>query len=131
MIVLDTHVWVWFVSNPEMLSRKARASVDQAMQEKGILISSISAWEVALLNANNRLQLTMDVADWITKSESLPFIRFVPVDNSIAIKSVNLMQPLHNDPADRIIIATALKAGVPVVTKDKKILNYPHVKTIW
>jgi len=131
MIVLDTHVWVWFVSNPEMLSRKARASVDQAMQEKGILISSISAWEVALLTANNRLQLTMDVADWITKSESLPFIRFVPVDNSIAIKSVNLMQPLHNDPADRIIIATALKAGVPVVTKDKKILNYPHVKTIW
>ena len=131
MIVLDTHVWVWFVSNPEMLSRKARASVDQAMQEKGILISSISAWEVALLAANNRLQLTMDVADWITKSESLPFIQFVPVDNSIAIKSVNLTQPLHNDPADRIIIATALKAGVPVVTKDEKILNYPHVKTIW
>jgi len=131
MILLDTHVWIWFVSNPEKLSKKARASVDQAMKANGILISSISAWEVALLAANDRLQLTMDVADWIAKSESVPFIRFVPVDNSIAIKSVNLAQPLHNDPADRIIIATAIQVGVPMVTKDEKILNYPYVKTIW
>ena len=131
MILLDTHVWIWFVSNPEKLSKKVRASVDQAMKANGILISSISAWEVALLAANDRLQLTMDVADWIAKSESVSFIRFVPVDNSIAIKSVNLAQPLHSDPADRIIIATAIKVGVPMVTKDEKILNYPYVKTIW
>ena len=131
MIVLDTHVWVWFVSNPELLSKSAKKSVDNAMEEKRILISSISAWEVALLVANGRLKLTLDVVDWIAKSESLPFIQFIPVDNSIAVKSVNLPQPLHSDPADRIIIATANAMGAPVVTKDKKILNYPHVKTIW
>ena len=131
MIVLDTHVWVLFVSNPELLSKRAKRSLDTSMEEKGILISSISTWEVALLVAKKRLQLTLSVTDWIAKSEALPFITFIPVDNSVAIKSVNLPQPLHNDPADRIIIATAISMGVPLVTKDKKLLKYPHVQTIW
>jgi len=131
MIVLDTHVWVLFVSNPELLSKRAKRSLDTAMEEKGILISSISTWEVAVLVAKKRLQLTLGVTDWIAKSEALPFITFIPVDNSVAIKSVNLPQPLHSDPADRIIIATAISMGAPLVTKDKKILKYPHVQTIW
>ena len=131
MIVLDTHVWVLFVSNPELLSKRAKRSLDTAMEEKGILISSISAWEVALLVAKKRLRLTLGVTDWIGKSEALPFITFIPVDNSIAIKSVNLPQPLHSDPADRIIIATAISMGAPLLTKDEKILKYPHVQTIW
>lgn len=131
MIVLDTHVWVLFVSNPELLSKRAKRSLDAAMEEKGILIYSISTWEVALLVAKKRLRLTLGVTDWIAKSEALPFITFIPVDNAVAIKSVNLPQPLHNDPADRIIIATAISMGAPLVTKDEKILKYPHVQTIW
>ena len=131
MIVLDTHVWVLFVSNPELLSKRAKRSLDTAMEEKGILISSISTWEVALLVAKKQLQLTLSVTDWIAKSEALPFITFIPVDNSVAIKSVNLPQPLHSDPADRIIIATAISMGAPLVTKDARILKYPHVQTIW
>jgi len=131
MIVLDTHVWVLFVSNPELLSKRAKRSLDTSMEEKGILISSISTWEVALLVDKKRLRLTLDLTDWIAKSEALPFITFIPVDNSVAIKSVNLPQPLHNDPADRIIIATAISMGAPLVTKDKKLLKYPHVQTIW
>ncbi len=131
MILLDTHAWVWFVSNPELLSKQARKAVDAAMEEKGIFISCISAWEVALLVAKKRLSLTLEVTDWIAKSERLPFFQFLPVDNSVAVKSVNLPQPLHSDPADRIIIATAITMAAPVVTKDEKLLNYPHVKTIW
>lgn len=131
MIVLDTHVWVWYVSNPERLSKRAMKSLKTAANEYAIFISSISAWEVALLVANNRLQLTMDVTDWIARSETLPFFQFVPVDNSIAVRSVNLPQPLHSDPADRIIIATSHAMGAPLITKDQKILNYDHVKTIW
>ena len=131
MIVLDTHIWVWFTSNPELLSKAAKKAINVSMEQKAIFISSISAWEVALLAAKKRLKLTIDVTDWITKSERLPFLQFVPVDNSVAVKSVNLPQPLHKDPADRIIIATAITIGAPVVTKDKKLLDYPHVKTIW
>ena len=131
MIVLDTHVWVWFVSNPELLSKVSRKAIDAAILKKAIYISSISAWEVALLVANKRLVLTIPVDDWITKSERLPFFQFLPMDNSIAIKSVNLPNPLHKDPADRIIVATAITIGAPIVTKDEKLLKYPHVETIW
>ena len=131
MILLDTHVWVWFVSNPELLSKAAKNAIDSAMEQKEIFISSISAWEIALLIAKGRLYLTLEVNDWVAKSERLPFLQFLPVDNYVAVKSVNLPQPLHSDPADRIIIATAITIGAPVVTKDEKVLNYPHVKTIW
>ena len=131
MIVFDTHAWVWFISNPELLSKRALKAADTAMNAKEIFISSISAWEIALLVEKGRLKLTLDVTDWISKSEKLPFFRFIPVDNSIAIKAVNLPQPLHSDPADRIIIATATAIGAPLVTKDQKILKYPHVKSIW
>ena len=131
MILLDTHVWVWFISNPELLSKAAKKAIHTSMEQKAIVISSISAWEVALLVAKKRLKFTMSVTDWITKSERLPFFQFLPVDNSVAVKSVNLPQPLHRDPADRLIIATAITIAAPVVTKDKKLLDYPHVKTIW
>jgi PIN domain nuclease of toxin-antitoxin system len=131
MIVLDTHAWIWFTSNPESLSQKAKEVVEAAVKEKNMLVSSISAWEVALLVKKGRLKLTMDVNDWIANSENLPFIHFIPVTNAIAVKSVNLPPPHQPDPADRIIIATALSTGSPIVTKDKKISDYSHVKTIW
>jgi len=131
MIVLDTHAWIWFTSKPEALSKKAKKAVDAAVKEKNVLVSSISVWEVALLVNKKRLKLSMDVTDWIAKSESLPFIQFIPVSNSIAVKSVNLPQPLHQDPADRIIIATALSIGAPLITKDKRMADYAPVKTIW
>jgi PIN domain nuclease of toxin-antitoxin system len=131
MIVLDTHAWIWFASNPENLSKKAQKAVEAAREEKGVLISSISVWEIALLVAKKRLKLTLDVTDWVAKSEILPFIQFIPVTNSISIKAVNLPGSLHSDPADRIIIATALSVGAVLVTKDKKISSYGHVKTVW
>jgi PIN domain nuclease of toxin-antitoxin system len=131
MIVLDTHAWVWWVSNPEHLSHPARKAVDSAMKNDVILISSISTWEVALLVARDRLKLRMEVTDWITKSERLPFVEFIPIDNAIVVKSVSLPEPFHNDLADRIIIATAISMGAQVVTKDKRIIDYPHVETIW
>jgi PIN domain nuclease of toxin-antitoxin system len=129
--VLDTQAWVWFVSNPELLSRAAKKAVDASIEKKEVFVSSISAWEVALLVGKGRLELTMDVNEWIGKSERLPFLTFLPVDNSIAVKSVDLPGPLHQDPADRIIIATAISIGAPVVTKDQKILDYLYAKGIW
>ena len=131
MIILDTHVWIWWVSNPENLSLRARKLLDSALENDTILISSISTWEVALLVAKDRLKLTMEVADWINKSERLPCITFIPVDNAIAIKSASLPEPFHVDPADRIIVATSLIIGAPLVTKDKRIRNYPYVETVW
>jgi len=131
MIVLDTHAWLWWVSSPEYLSETAKQIIDEAATGKNIFISSISAWEIAILVSRGRLKLTMNPADWVAASEALPFFDFVPVSNSIALKSVQLPGILHDDPADRIIIATAVSLGATLVTKDEKIRNYPHVKTVW
>ena len=131
MIVLDTHAWIWWVSNPEFLSDKAKQIIDEAVTNRNVLISSISVWEVAILVSRGRLKLTMNPDDWVAASEALPFFDFVPVSNSIALKSVQLPGILHNDTADRIIIATAISMGAVLVTKDEKIRNYSHVKTVW
>jgi PIN domain nuclease of toxin-antitoxin system len=131
MIVLDTHAWIWWVSNPEFLSDKAKQIIDEAVTNRNVLISSISVWEVAILVSRGRLKLTMNPDDWVAASEALPFFDFVPVSNSIALKSVQLPGILHNDPADRIIIATAISMGAVLVTKDEKIRSYSHVKTVW
>jgi PIN domain nuclease of toxin-antitoxin system len=131
MILLDTHVWLWWISNPENLSGNALSAIDHAIKENGIVISSISTWEVALLVEKGRLRLSIDTRDWVRKTEGLDFVRFVPVDNTIGLRSVSLPGEFHADPADRIITATALTMGIPLVTKDEKILTYSHVDSIW
>jgi len=131
MILLDTHVWVWWLGQPDKLSENARKALEAAAKASGIYISSISVWEVALLVERKRLELTMELKTWLGKSEELPFISFIPVDNDIAYQSVYLPQPFHEDPADRIITATAIQMNYPLITTDKKILDYRHVETIW
>lgn len=131
MILLDTHVWLWWISNPEELSDSAREEIGRAALGRRIYLSSISTLEAAMLVSKGRLRLTIDIRDWILKSERLPFFKFVPVDNTIATRSVYLPGPLHSDPADRIIIATAVTLEAVLITKDEKLLCYPHVKTLW
>jgi PIN domain nuclease of toxin-antitoxin system len=131
VIVLDTHAWVWWVNGTSILSRKAHRAIGQAARAAAVFVSSISVWEVAQLVSKQRLELEMSVESWVAKSDAMPFLHFVPVDNSIFIKSVQLPGDFHKDPADRIIVATATVLGFPLVTRDRRILKYPHVKTLW
>ncbi len=131
MIVLDTHAWVWWVSGSKLLSVKARATIDLHMAERTVRVSSISVWEVAQLVERGRLELTMETDHWVARSESLPFLEFVPVDNRIALQSTSLPGAFHADPADRLIVATALALGATLVTKDKRLRAYRHVSTVW
>jgi PIN domain nuclease of toxin-antitoxin system len=131
VIVLDTQVWLWWLSNPEKLSSPAEEAIAAAISEKGILISSISSWEIAVLVKRGRLELAIDHRDWISKTQGLPFVQFVPVDNLIALRSVELPGEFHADPADRIIAATAMTMAIPLITCDQKIIRYPHLQTIW
>ncbi len=131
MIVLDTHVWIWWLSNKEKLSKYAMRSIEQAVAESSLVLSSISTWEIAMLVEKKRLELSINVRDWIRKTEGLSFVQFVPMDNTILLRSVELPGEFHADPADRMIVATALTMGLPVVTKDRKIQSYRHVETIW
>ena len=131
MILLDTHVFIWWLTDPAKLSNIAGKSVKEATEQNAVFVSSISVWEIALLIKKERLILTVDVADWIKQTEQLPFLSFLPVDNSVAVKSVNLPGPFHDDLADRMIVATSLITGFPLVTSDVKIRNCENVKTIW
>lgn len=131
MILLDTHAWVWWLSEPALLSAAARGAIDAAADERRLLLSAISAWEVTLLAERRRLQLTSDVEAWIERSVALPFLTVVPVDVRIAVRSVRLPAPLHPDPADRIIAATALTMGASLVTRDERLRAWGAVSTIW
>ncbi len=132
MIVLDTHAWVWWVSDPDRLPKSARKRIKAEVNSGDPLrVSSISAWEVAMLVERGRMELTIDVRDWIAKSHAIPLLEFVPVDNMIAVRSVQLPDFPHRDPADRMIVATALGLGATLVTADQRLAQYEHVETIW
>lgn len=131
MIVLDTHTLVFWVSNPEKLSQKALKIIEQEKKKGGILISTISIWEIYMLIKKGRLKLSMDVDTWVKQLESAPFIRFIPVDNEIAGRSVNLPGFSAKDPADRMIVTTAIINGASLITSDKRILGYRKVNCIW
>lgn len=131
-MVLDTHVLVWWVDDPTKLSTKVKKIIETALKkEEVILASSISVWEIYMLVKKGRLSFSIDLEVWFENLEQLSFLQFVPVDNRIAAKSVTLPEPFHNDPADRIIIATAREYGAKLITSDKRILNYRHVQSIW
>lgn len=133
MIVIDTHVLVWWANGTlNKLSKAAKTWLSKAeKKDGGILVSAISAWEIAVSVGKGRLTLAMDVEDWLGHAAALPGVRFVPLDRHTAVQSVRLPEPFHQDPADRIIVATARGLNLPLLTIDEKILAYRHVKTIW
>jgi PIN domain nuclease of toxin-antitoxin system len=130
VIVLDTHALVWWLGRGP-LSGTAREAISRHAARRAVYASSISTWEIAMLAAAGRLELTIDVADWITRAEAVDSLHFVPLDNRIALASTRLPAPLHRDPADRIIIATARSLEAPLVTRDARLASYPHVETVW
>ena len=132
MIVLDTHALVWWADgNEAALSPTARQAIEAELDGGEILVSSISAWELAMLVAAGRLVLSMDVGDWLATVGQLDAVTFVPVDNELAVKSVQLPGDFHKDPADRLIVATARKFAAPLVTADARIRGYAHVRSVW
>jgi len=132
MVVLDTHVLVWWVNGSGSLSVTAENVIKRTLaQGSEVLVSAISAWEVSMLINKGRLVLSMDVESWFDEVSQIDGMRFIPVDNEISIKSTVLPGNFHKDPADRMIIATARKLAIPLVTADEKIRSYEHVKTIW
>ena len=94
-------------------------------------MSSISAWEIAMLVDLGRLQLNMDVEQWLDIVTEIDAVRFVAVSNRIAVKSVALPGDFHKDPVNRLIVTTARDIAASLVTADEKIRQYAHVATIW
>ena len=132
MIALDTHALLWWVSSPERIPAKARRLLESSVAEKRpVAVSSITLWEIAMLVDRSRLELTVPVDVWIARVEDLPWLSFVPVDNRIAVRAVNLEAFPHRDPADRMIVATALGLNATLVTADTRLRRYRALRTVW
>jgi PIN domain nuclease of toxin-antitoxin system len=129
MIVLDTHIWVWWVHGDPRLSERQVKWVEEN-EADGLGVSVISCWEVAKLVEYGRLVLPCSVADWFDQALAYPGIRLLDLTPRIALESTQLPAGFHRDPADQIIVATARVYNCPLLTVDSKILVYPHVQTL-
>jgi len=129
MIILDTHIWIWWVHQPDLLTEIQIETI--AAQESEIIgVSAISCWEIAKLVEYQRLALPCSLEEWFEEALNYPGIELISLSPKIAIESTRLPGNFHKDPADQIIVATARIYNCPLVTLDKKILDYPYVKTI-
>ena len=129
MIVLDTHIWVWWVHGDDHLI-KAQTDLIMANEADIIGVSAISCWEVAKLVEYGRLVLPCNLEEWFDQALSYPGVQLLELTPEIVIESTQLPGKFHRDPADQIIVATARVNNCPLVTSDSKISKYTHVETI-
>jgi PIN domain nuclease of toxin-antitoxin system len=129
MIVLDTHIWVWWVHGDERLTSR-QSEIIQVNETDSIGVSAISCWEIAKLVELGRLELNTNLEKWFEQALGYPGIRVLGLTPEISVESTRLPGEFHRDPADQIIVATARVLKCALVTSDERILNYPHVKTI-
>lgn len=129
--LLDTHVWVWWNMQPKNLSRKVRALIEDATQYDELLLSAISPWEFCKLLEKERIGISCNPEEWISKALEMPALRLVPLTPTLAYRSTVLPPPFHDDPADQIIVATARDENATLISKDKLIQQYKHVRTLW
>ncbi len=129
LILIDTHIWIWWVHGDPQLTPEYFA-VLAAAQSTGIAVSVLSCWEIAKLVEYKRLTLTLPVLEWITTALSYPGVRLLPLTPEIVVDSTRLPGVFHKAPTDQMIVATARVYGLPLMTLDSKILTYAHVPLV-
>lgn len=122
MTLLDTHVLLWLRVGDDRLGPTARLAIDEAWRDGDVAVSSISFWEAAMLKARNRIELTTDISRWRREQLEQGLVELA-FDGEVGIRAANLAS-FHRDPADRLIVATALD-GHRLITADRRILAWP------
>jgi len=129
LIVLDTHVLVWWLTGSAPLSRAAKLAVAKAADQ--IVASAISVLEIVTAHRRDRLKFTVPLEQWLADARRLPELRFEPVTAEIAQLAGSFGEDMHGDPADRIIAATAIILNASLITADRKLRANRALKTIW
>lgn len=123
--LLDTHIWVWHLEgDTSQMTPAVVPLLDRSGAAGELRVSDISYWEVALESAQGKLVFSVDAMVWLRRAEKAPGIRFLPLDRDILLLSTRLAGAVHNDPADRMLIAAALLNNLPLVTADHLIIDY-------
>jgi PIN domain nuclease of toxin-antitoxin system len=132
VLLLDTHAWYWLVdANPRLLEG-TRRTIDCAAARGELLVSVISAWEIAMLESKARVAFDIPCLDWIRQALAPP-LRLTSITPEIAVESTRLPEPFHRDPVDRLLTATARVEGLTLLTRDQRILDYSaqgHVRAL-
>ena len=129
MIVLDTHALLWWALDPDRLSRPATASVRE-MERRGGFASAISIWELGIKIQRGKLDLGISIDEFARRLAQTAIVQLLAVDTATWLCSLELPWD-HRDPADRVIVATAIMQGVPLVTADEEIRRFSGVTCIW
>ncbi len=129
MILMDTHIWIWWIHNDDRLTDSVREHIE-ANEDEGLGISVFSCWEVAKLVEVKKLILPCSIDEWMDTALAYPGIQQIELTPEIAIESTKLPGEFHRDPADQIIVATARIYDCPLLTVDEKILSYSHVQLL-
>ncbi len=117
MILVDTHIFVWFIDGSKSLSKKY---IEFLNKEKSIGLSIISLWEIAKLNENNKLTFECTIDEWFDKALNDYNIKILELNPKIILESTRLPGNFHKDPADQLIVATSRILKIPLMTMDKK-----------
>ncbi len=131
MIVLDTHALVWWVSGSSRLSARARREVVNALRLGPVAASAISLFEIATAARRGRLELGLPVSEWLAELQRIAELRIEPVGAQIAQFAGGFPESVPGDPADRIILATAVALRAKLVTADAKMREMPQVESVW
>jgi PIN domain nuclease of toxin-antitoxin system len=123
-LLLDTHVWIWFMLANTELAISGRAAINRAAASGQLRIAAISVWEAALLASRGRIALGRPLAQWLGEAVSAPGLSIEPLLPQIAVEGCCLPEAFHRDPADRMIVATARVTGATLMTRDRRILDY-------
>jgi len=130
MILLDTHTWIWSHSATKLLSDSVKKLIKKTQTDHRA-IASISIWEFAMMVTKGRINVKIDPKRWLNNAIDNSGLRVIELTPEIAMESCNLPGSFHKDPADRIIVATARAHNLMLLTKDRKIIEYPHVQAVW
>jgi PIN domain nuclease of toxin-antitoxin system len=122
-LLLDTHLWIWLNEGVPELSEDVIHRIDRAAAHGQAFVSVMSVWEVSLLQAKQRVVLGLALPDWVERALAPP-IRLATLTPVVARECHYLPGQLHNDPVDRILVATARSEGLTLVTRDRAILDY-------
>jgi PIN domain nuclease of toxin-antitoxin system len=128
-VLLDTHAWLWWASEPGRLSQRAIEAIESA---ETIGVSAISCWEVAMLVRKGRIALDREPATWIRQALARPGLLALSVSPPLAVDAGLLdAREFPGDPADRLIYATAKGEGLTLVTRDRRLREFDPRGTLW